>query len=167
MELKKIPRGALPAALAKARHYRTLSEPNEAESICLDILEVDPTHQEALKTLVLALSDQFERRLMSRFQRALGTLKRLDDEYARVYYEGVVHERRARAQLRRGGPRVGPAAREWLDRAIDCYEKAATLTDSDSADPLLRYNTCLRMIAERPSLRAEPFSTQEEPVMLE
>jgi hypothetical protein len=36
-----------------------LNDPEGAESICLDILDVDPDNQDALVTIILALSDQF------------------------------------------------------------------------------------------------------------
>ena len=49
----------MPRALERADRYRLLNEPVQAESICMDILEVDPGNQEALKTLLLALTDQF------------------------------------------------------------------------------------------------------------
>jgi hypothetical protein len=41
-DLKPLHPDAVPA-LAKAERYRLLNEPSEAESICLDILAVDPT----------------------------------------------------------------------------------------------------------------------------
>ena len=41
-ELKRLHKDAIPAALEKAERYRLLNEPGEAESICLDILDVDP-----------------------------------------------------------------------------------------------------------------------------
>src|SRR6266496_4105649 len=41
-ELKRLHKDAIPAALEKAERYRLLNEPGEAESICLDILHVDP-----------------------------------------------------------------------------------------------------------------------------
>ncbi|MGH9042039.1 MAG: hypothetical protein ACRDZ3_17605, partial [Acidimicrobiia bacterium] len=59
LALKRISKVAIPEALAKAERYRLLNEPNQAESICLDILEVDPKHQQALVTLILAMTDQF------------------------------------------------------------------------------------------------------------
>ena len=58
-EIKPIHREAVPAALEKAKHYRLLNAPADAESICLDILEIDPDHQEALVVLILSLTDQF------------------------------------------------------------------------------------------------------------
>src|SRR5213075_2019037 len=60
-ELKSLHKDAIPAALEKAERYRLLNEPGEAESICLDILHVDPENQEALITLLLALTDRFEK----------------------------------------------------------------------------------------------------------
>lgn len=164
MELKKIPHSALEAALEKARHYRVLGEPNQAESICLDILAVEPGHQEARKTLILALSDQFERHLQERFRRACEELEELEDDYSRCYHEGILYERRGRAQLRRQGVRGAAGAREWLDRAMHCYEKAHALAP-EKGDPVLRYNTCVRFIQQRPELRETPVEL--EPTMLE
>ncbi len=167
MELKRISAEAVPAALERAKHYRVLNEPNQAESICSDILDAAPGHQEALTVLVLALSDQFERRLASRFQRALEVLELLEGEYEQAYYEGIVYERRARAQLRRSGARVGVAARDALDRAMACYERAAELAAAENPDPAMRYNTCVRMIQERAELRATAMDTAAAPAMLE
>jgi len=41
-ELKTLSPESVPRALAKAERYRLLNEPVEAESICLDVLAVDP-----------------------------------------------------------------------------------------------------------------------------
>ena len=46
--LKPMSKDAVPAALAKAERYRLLNEPGEAESICLDILQVDAHNEDAL-----------------------------------------------------------------------------------------------------------------------
>ena len=59
-EFKVLSLDAVPRALEKAVRYRLLNEPSEAESICLDVLEVDPDNEEAIATLVLALTDQFD-----------------------------------------------------------------------------------------------------------
>ena len=55
-ELKPIHQDAIPQALEKAHFYRLLNEPGAAESICLDILEIDPDNQQALVTLLVALT---------------------------------------------------------------------------------------------------------------
>ena len=55
MELKlhNIHLDAIEAALVKARQYRSLIEPEIAESICLDILNVEPENQDALVVYIL------------------------------------------------------------------------------------------------------------------
>ena len=58
-EFKSISRDAVPLALKKAERYRLLNEPAQAESVCRDVLAVDPENQHALVTLLLALTDQF------------------------------------------------------------------------------------------------------------
>ena len=62
-ELKTLAAEAIPRSLEKAERYRLLNEPAEAESICCDILAVEPDNQQAIVTLLLALTDQFETRL--------------------------------------------------------------------------------------------------------
>src|SRR5437870_8902403 len=57
-QLKSISKAGIPEALAKVELYRYLNEPEEAESICRDILAVEPRHQLALRLLGLALTDQ-------------------------------------------------------------------------------------------------------------
>ena len=56
-ELKTLSTEAVPAALEKAEHYRLLNEPEEAESICQDVLAADPANQRALIVLLLARTD--------------------------------------------------------------------------------------------------------------
>ena len=57
--LRPISRSAVPEAIKKAEHYRLLNDPEQAESICLDILDVDAGNQQALVVLILAMTDQF------------------------------------------------------------------------------------------------------------
>src|SRR5271156_4963211 len=52
--LKTISKAGIPEAISKAELYRSLNEPEEAESICRDILAVEPEHQLALRLLGLA-----------------------------------------------------------------------------------------------------------------
>ena len=61
-QLKPLSPEAVPAAIEKAMRYRLLNEPAEAESICLDVLEIDSTNQRALVILLLSITDQFGRR---------------------------------------------------------------------------------------------------------
>ena len=55
-ELKPISGQAIARAVAKAERYRLLNEPQEAESICRDILRADPDNQEVLAMLLLSLT---------------------------------------------------------------------------------------------------------------
>ncbi|QXD14537.1 hypothetical protein GQ464_014020 [Rhodocaloribacter litoris] len=164
-ELKPIRRESIPAALEKARHYRLLNEPMQAESICLDILEVEPGHQDALITLLLALTDQFERTLSEPFQRACALLPRLKDPYHRAYYDGLICERRAKAHLRQGTPGAGHLAYAWFRQAMERYEAAEPLSPEGNDDAILRWNTCARIIMRHPEVRPEP--EYPRPAMLE
>ena len=55
--LKTISKAGIPEAISKAELYRSLNEPEEAESICRDILAVEPEHQLALRLLGLAITE--------------------------------------------------------------------------------------------------------------
>src|SRR5882672_6162542 len=99
IELKPITKEGIPRALEKVERYRLLNEPSEAESICRDILVVDPEHQKALVMLILTLSDQFSKGITDK--EALNLLPRLKDEYQRAYYRGVILERLAKSALNR------------------------------------------------------------------
>lgn len=148
---------AVQRALDKAQRYRLLNEPAEAESICLDILEVEPEHHEALVTLLLGLTDQFDGGLAGdRVERATALLPRLRDEYSRAYYAGVIHERRGKAVNKQHTLSAGHDAYEWLLEAMHCYERAEALAPPDNDDARLRYNACVRKIQRDPHLRARP-----------
>ena len=155
-ELERISTDAIPGALEKAERYRLLNEPLMAESICLDILEIDEENQQALVTLILALSDQFGHSAASELSRVRDLLRQLTDEYERTYYAGIIAERRATALLEQGGGRRGYVAYELYREAMGWYEKARTLAASGVDDPILRWNTCARLIRKYPHLRPAP-----------
>ena len=100
--LKPISAEAVPLAMEKANRYRLLNEPSAAESICLDILEIEPENQEALITLVLAMSDRFGKDYAIGDTQIQNFVSRISDEYKRAYYSGIVYERRAKALLNNG-----------------------------------------------------------------
>ena len=166
-ELKTLSPEAVPAALEKARFYRLLNEPGEAESICRDVLEVDPDNQEALTTLLLALTDQFDTKAASAAvadTRAL--IERLTEAYARAYYAGIVYERRAKAQLHHNLPGYGPRAYEWLREAMTSYEQAEAVRPAGNDDALLRWNACARLLMRDHHL-APAIEERGEPLLLE
>src|SRR3990170_6518250 len=121
-ELKVLRREAIPRALEKAERYRLLNEPAQAESICLDVLRIDPDDQQALVMLLLALTDQLDDGAAEYARKAREVLPRLHSEYERAYYAGIICERQARAHLGQGTPGSGAVAYHWLREAMGFYE---------------------------------------------
>ena len=165
-EPKPISKDAIPGALAKAERYRLLNEPGEAESICLDVLQIEPQNQDALVMLLLALTDQFPHESSGRHavQRANDLVAKLSDPYDREYYGGIIRERRAKAALQRDSYHAGATATEWLHEAMACFERAEAIKPAHNADAVLRWNACARLLQRLPDAVAQG---QEEPLQLE
>jgi hypothetical protein len=155
-ELKPISAGALPAALEKAERYRLLNEPAAAESICLDILEIEPLHQEALVMLLLARTDRFDETGAAGLTRAREVLPRLQDPYRRSYYAGVIFERHARALVRAARPGTLPMAYEAYRTAMEHYEQAIERKPEGNDEATLRWNTCARTLDANPQIAPRP-----------
>jgi tetratricopeptide (TPR) repeat protein len=154
--LKTISKAGIPEAITKAELYRSLNEPEEAESICRDILAVEPEHQLALRLLGLAITDQFGEDAPDRHREAEGLFQNLTDRYERLYYTGILHERRAKAQMRVGRPlhALGPLFAE----AMRCFAEAEIIRPPDNDDALLRWNRCARLLQSHAG-----FHPEEEP----
>ena len=164
MNLKPITREGIPAALQKAERYRLLNDSSAAESICLDVLEIDPKNQEALVALLLSITDQFGEEMSDGVHRAREVLPRISDEYERRYYAGIICERRARAQLHRGALGSAEVAAEWFRDAMKWYEKAESMRPAGNDEAILRWNTCVRMLSKH---EREESPRDYEPAMLE
>jgi hypothetical protein len=145
-ELKCLSKEAVPAALEKAKHYRLLNEAGAAESICLDILQVDADNQDALVTLVLAMSDRFGKDYAVGDSRIQDYLSQIEDDYARTYYTGIVYERRAKAVLNSANPLSASNAYELFRQAMNWFEKAEAIRPAGNDDAILRWNGCARII---------------------
>ena len=141
--LKRIAADGIQSAIEKAERYRLLNEPMHAESICLDVLEVEPENQQALVTLLLALTDQFSNRLFDALKPAETLIPRLTDPYDQHYYSGIINERWAIAQRDHGT--ASSSVPTWLGKAMREYEQAEALSDGKNPDPILRWNTCARL----------------------
>src|SRR5277367_2850289 len=98
-QLKSISKSGIEEAISKVSHYRALNQAEEAESICRDILAVEPEHQMAKRLLALSITDQFTGTPKDRFTEAHNIFKSLTSEYERLYYNGILHERRAKTEL--------------------------------------------------------------------
>jgi hypothetical protein len=162
LQPKPITDAGIPAALQKAERYRIISDPTSAESICLDILEVSPENQQALVILLLAITDQFGTAPTEGVRRAQAILPRLQDQYKRAYYAGIICERCAKARLRSGAPKSEEMAYHWLREAMSWYEKAESQRPAGNDEAILRWNTCIRLLTRNPRLRPG----DEEPVTL-
>jgi len=161
-KLKPISKAGVSEALERAERYRLLSEPSLAESICLDVLEIEPENRRALVTLLLAITDQFGHGATPGTARQL--LPRLKTEYEQRYFAGIIWERSAHAQLRKGAPNSSFRAYESLIHAMHCYEEAIELRPPGNDDAILRWNTCARILMRNPNLRPKPDESYE-PVM--
>ena len=126
----------------KANRYRLLNEPGAAESIYLDILAIQPDNQEAIKNLVLAMSDRFGKDYAVSDARINEYVAKLTDEYQRAYYTGIVYERRAKATLDKGGLQ----AYELFVQAMEWFERAESMRPEGNEEAVLRWNGCARIV---------------------
>jgi len=146
--LKKISNESIPSALEKAERYRLLNEPSLSESICADILEIDPMSNKAMVTLLLAITDQFGNTAADDINRARQLAESLSDPYQKNYYSGIVCERKGKSILHKGRPDNEHVAYEWIRDAMEFYETAETLRPAGNDDSILRWNTCARLITK-------------------
>jgi hypothetical protein len=158
--LKPISRDSIPGALAKAERYRLLHEPGEAESICRDILEVDPQNHDALVSLILSLTDQIPDH-PGVFQTALSTITRLPTPYDRAYYAGIAWERRAKARYKSTSHGSHDHVYEWIVQAMDLFEQAEATRPPNNDDPILRRNACVRFLKAHKDVAPRPAETPE------
>jgi hypothetical protein len=147
LKLKPISRGGIAEAISKVELYRYLNEPGEAESICRDILALEPDHQAALRLLGLAITDQFSGKTSDRYHEAAHAFQGLTSDYERAYYSGILQERKAKAQLRAGRPphTVMPI----FEDAMRLFEQAEKIRPPDNDDAILRWNRCVRLLQTR------------------
>jgi hypothetical protein len=143
-QLKSISLEGVDEALSKVETYRFLNQPEEAESICHDVLALAAGHQLALRLLGLAITDQFTGGPSDRYADAENSFQQLNDPYERLYYMGLLHERRAKAQLQARRP--PHTLLVLLEEAMRCYEEAGKIRPTGNDDAILRWNRCVRLI---------------------
>jgi tetratricopeptide (TPR) repeat protein len=152
-QLKSISHAGIAEALAKAELYRYLNEPEESESICRDILAVEPKQQLALRMLGLSITDQFLGGITDRYREAEEIFQRLTDPYERLYYTGILYERRAKAQLCAG--QSPHTLLPLFERALQNFGEAEKIRPASNDDSILRWNRCVRLLQS-------PIHTWEE-----
>lgn len=160
-KLKTIATSGITEALAKAQLYRFLNEPEEAESICQDILLADPGNQSALRLLGLSITDQFTGDVSDRVAEAESTFRALSAAYGQHYYLGILSERRAKAQMRARRPSYLVVA--LIEDAMRHFEEAEKLRPQGNEESILRWNRCLRLLEKLPSQEtAQPYASMED-----
>ena len=148
--------------IERAAHYRDLNQPEEAESICRDVLDVDGGNEVAWRLLGLALTDRFPSGHAGLLEEAIEAFARLTDEYERVYHMGVAWERAAKAHLERDEAHSAVTA---FEHAMRLFAQAQSMRP-ESPDPILRWNRCVRLLSSHPSLRAAIRAPREDEVHL-
>lgn len=152
-ELKPITQAGIPAALQKAHRYRLLNDSAAAESICEDILAIDPGNTDAIITHVLAITDQFPTLHGDSMPRAREAVQLLTDPYKNAYYNGIICERWGKSQLTRPIPRAAEMAYDWIRQAMEWFEKAEALRPAGNDEAILRWNSCVRLIQRHAQLK--------------
>jgi tetratricopeptide (TPR) repeat protein len=152
-KLKTISKAGIPEAISKIELYRSLNEPEEAESICRDILAVEPEHQLAIRLLGLAITDQFCGDASDRYAEAEELFQGLAESYERLYYTGLLHERRAKAQMRVG--RAPHTLAPLFGEAMRCFADAEAIRPQGNDDAILRWNRCARLLQSHPGFSEE------------
>lgn len=153
LKLKTISKDGIAEAISKVTLYRYLNEPEEAESICHDILVAEPENQTALRMLGLTITDQFTGQSSDRYADAGSAFQHLDDPYERLYYAGLLNERRAKAQMRVGRPPQMLVS--LFKEAMHYFEEAESLHPPGNDDAVLRWNRCVRLLEKLPQLESE------------
>ncbi len=162
-ERKPLSHESVAGALQKAERYRLLNEASEAESICRDILEIEPGNQQAQISLTLSLTDQIGEN-PNAFPHALAAAAHLTGDYERAYYTGIAWERRAKARYHAGGHGTRHTVYEWIAKALKAFSEAEKLRPAGNDDAILRWNTCVRFLEHHPELA--PSAEEEAPSIL-
>ncbi len=153
LKLKTISKSGIAEAVAKAELYRYLNEPEEAESICRDILAANPNHMFGLRMLGLTITDQFTGGPSDRYAEVEKIFQSLTDAYERHYYTGLLCERRVKAQLRAG--RAPHTLLPLLEQALQCFAEAERIHPPGNDDAILRWNRCVRLLQSQPDFESE------------
>src|SRR5258708_12666948 len=148
-QLKSISKAGIPEAIAKVELYRYLNEPEEAESICRDILAVDPGHQLARRMRGLAITDQFIGAASDRYVERQSIFQGLRDPYEQLYYTGLSHERHAKTQLLVGYP--PHTLLPLVEEAMRCFAEAEKIRPAGTDDSILPWNPSARFLETRPT----------------
>jgi len=106
-----------------------------------------------LRTLGLAITDQFTGEARDRYREVEEIFEKLVDAYERLYYTGLLCERRVKAQLRAG--RAPHTLLPLLEKALQCFAEAEKIHPPGNDDAILRWNRCVRLLQNQPDFETE------------
>jgi hypothetical protein len=117
-----------------------------------------------LRLVGLALTDQFAGGPSDRYREAETAFKQLNDPYERLYYAGILYERRAKAQLRAGQP--SHTLLPLFEQALRSFAEAEKVRPAGNDDAILRWNRCVRLLQTANfewEQESAPFDMQDAP----
>jgi hypothetical protein len=129
------------------------------------VLKADPENQQAIITVLLAVTDRFTKGYGVSDTQAKELLARVKGEYERAYYSGILAERRAKAKLAQGNPGCNFHAYDGFREAMHWFEKAEAIRPPGNDDAVLRWNSCARMMMANDKIRpaiADPSESMLE-----
>jgi hypothetical protein len=99
------------------------------------------------------MTDQFIGAASDRYIEAQSIFQGLRDPYERLYYTGILHERRAKTQLLVGyAPHT---LRPSVEEAMRCFAEAEKIRPAGNDDSILRWNRCVRLLESRDDFHFE------------
>ena len=141
--VKRISTAGIAEAIAKAELYRSLSEPEEAESICRDILTIEPQHQLALR--LLGLPDRSVHRSWVRsYREAEEIFQQLND---RMNGTTTLGSRTSDARKRSSKPGNCLLTVQAL-RTGSYLSQRLRNSPAENDDAILRWNRCVRLLQD-------------------
>jgi hypothetical protein len=164
--LKPISPDSVEGALAKAERYRLLNEPHEAESICRDILKIDPANREARISLILALTDEFPREegVFSSAMEAIAGCKRLTIALTIPGLRGS-DVRRHTTTPANWAPAatftIGSSRPCSYSRKLSTCAPQAMMTQFCAGTPVFVFSSVTKNWGQRPTMFGNPFSRSE------
>jgi hypothetical protein len=119
--------------------------------------------------LGLSITDQFTGAADDRYAEVQSIFGSLRDPYERNYYTGLLHERRAKAQLHSGySPHI---LLPLVEQAMACFAEAEKIRPGGNDDSILRWNRCVRLLESRPEFHAthpgpHAFESEDTPPVI-
>ena len=155
MDFKNLESADLDAALAAAQASWAELRAEETESICLDILELDPNHRSTLDLLLRCRIELLKKGLPQSVARAQELIPQLDSDFDQAFYSGMIREAQARYLLEKRGRATSGVAYSWFRHAMDDFAAASNL-DAGRVEPKLHWNACLRTLENNPQCVPPP-----------